>query len=468
MAPVIKTVLFLLWVNGLPPLVGLLVHDRYNRPLDGGRLWRDGKPIFGSHKTIRGLLAATLGGIAVFQFFGVSWWCAGIGAMLAMAGDLLSSFIKRRRRVASGEDVVVLDQFFESLFPTLYLRFFLELSWFQVVAVLFCFIGIAYWSSRFQHYILYRTPLDNYPRRICSTVRLREWKACHVPIARWHALLNLTSFLSNLVFLTGFFKLTGLYAKGKVNALAIETTRETFAFSSLPEQFDGFTILLLTDLHLDGLSGLTDTLIEQLKDVRVDLCLVGGDIRMNTYGPIAPSLRQLRRLLPCVQAKHGILGVLGNHDCIEMTPDFEEAGMIMLINDSWGIEQGGEKIHVVGVDDPHYYKVDNAAQAFRDVPAGSFTIFLAHSPEAFRDAARHHAQLYLCGHTHGGQICLSNRVPILTNSRAPRFTASGQWRYRGMTGYTSRGVGASSVPLRFNCPGESCLITLCRSDAEPE
>ena len=210
---------------------------------------------------------------------------------------------------------------------------------------------------------------------------------------------------------------------------------------------------------------LTDELISKVRDLNVDLCLIGGDIRMQTYGPIAPCLRHLRLLLPHIQSRHGILGVLGNHDCIEMAADFEETGIVMLINDSWNIEQDGERIWVVGVDDPHYYKLDDAKTACQSVPDNDFIVFLAHSPEAYKSAAENQAKLYLCGHTHGGQICMPNRRPILTNSRAPRYTAAGQWSYRGMTGYTSRGAGASSVPLRFNCPGEITLITL-RKESE--
>ena len=112
--------------------------------------------------------------------------------------------------------------------------------------------------------------------------------------------------------------------------------------------------------------------------------------------------------------------------------------------------------------------MDDASLAYRGVPDNTFTIFLAHSPEAYRDAARFQARLYLCGHTHGGQICFVNNRPIVTNSRAPRYTAIGTWEYQGMTGYTSRGIGASSVPLRFNCPGEICLITLRSSEVELE
>jgi predicted MPP superfamily phosphohydrolase len=185
---------------------------------------------------------------------------------------------------------------------------------------------------------------------------------------------------------------------------------------------------------------------------------------MRTYGPIAPCLRHLRRLLPHIRSRLGLLGVLGNHDCLEMSPDLEEAGLIMLINESWPITRNGEQIWVVDVDDPHFYKTADADQAFRDVPARAFTIFLAHSPEAYKQAAQCRASLYLCGHTHGGQIRLPKRGPILTNSRAPRFTASGSWQYRNMQGYTSRGVGPSGIPLRFNCPGEISLITLAKRD----
>lgn len=457
-------VLYLLWINALPPLVSMVCRDRWGRPLDGGRIWRDQQPIFGPHKTIRGILSSLLGGTLVAPLIGIAWWVAAIGALLAMGGDLLSSFIKRRRTLKSGTEIVILDQLFESLFPTLFLGQVLDLTWGQIATIQLAFITIAYWSSRFWHFILQRPPLKDYPRQLRSMVRLREWQACHTPLAKWQTLFNLTVFISDRIFLTAAFKMTGLYKKGQQNALKIEVVEKTFCFPSLPDSFDQFRILLLTDLHLDGLDGLTNTLINHLQGIEVDLCLIGGDIRMLTYGPIAPCLSHLRRLLPHIRSRHGLLGVLGNHDCLEMTPDFEESGLVMLINESWPIDKNGEQIWVVGVDDPHFYKMASARQAFRDVPDQAFTIFLAHSPEAYKDAAQFQAQLYLCGHTHGGQICLPARGPILTNSKAPRFTASGCWQYLKMTGYTSRGAGTSSIPLRFNCPGEISLITLFKGD----
>ena len=463
---VIKVAAFLLWVNFLPPLANIIWGDRFNRSIDGGRLWFDQHPIFGNHKTIRGALVSLLGGTAVAPLLGVDLPVAAAAALLAMAGDLLSSFIKRRQNMPSGGNAIVLDQFFESLFPTLFLRGFLHLSWIQVLVILLCFIPVAYLGSGFWNFIMFRPPLKNYPRLIRSTVRLREWRACHTPLARWQTLLNLSSFLTYEVLYSWFFKLTGLQEKGLQNGLDVRVVEQTFCFPDLPRSFDGFRILLLTDLHLDGLPGLTEELTRHIRDMKVDLCLFGGDIRMKTYGPMAPCLRRLRRLLPHVRSQHGIFGVLGNHDCIEMAVDLEETGLIMLINDSWEISSSGESIWLVGLDDPHYYRTDDSERACRGIPDQGFKIFLAHSPEAYKAAAHCKSRLYLCGHTHGGQICLPGRGPILTNSRAPRFTAVGRWQYKEMTGYTSRGAGASGVPLRFNCPGEICLITL-RRGTEP-
>ncbi|MBW1750172.1 MAG: CDP-archaeol synthase [Deltaproteobacteria bacterium] len=459
---VIKVAAFLLWVNFLPPLANMIWGERFNRPIDGGRLWFDQHPIFGDHKTIRGVLVSLLGGTAVAPLLDVDLPVAAGAAGLAMAGDLLSSFIKRRPNLPSGENVIVLDQIFESLFPILFLKGFLSLSWLQVLFILLCFIPAAYLGSAFWNFVMFRQPLENYPRIVRSTTRLREWRACHTPLARWQTLLNLSSFLADEVFYAWFFKLTGLEEKGLKNGLDVRVVEHTFNFPDLPRSFDGFRILLLTDLHLDGLPDLTEKLADRIRDMKVDLCLFGGDIRMKTYGPMAPCLRQLRRLLPHVRSQHGIFGVLGNHDCIEMAVDLEESGLIMLINDSWEINSSGESIWLVGLDDPHYYRTDDSERACRGIPDQGFKIFLAHSPEAYKAAAHCKSRLYLCGHTHGGQICLPGRGPILTNSRAPRFTAVGRWQYREMTGYTSRGAGASGVPLRFNCPGEICLITLRR------
>jgi predicted MPP superfamily phosphohydrolase len=462
-------VAFLVWVNLLPPLAQLLWRDRFSYPLDGGYRWRDGRPLFGLHKTLRGVIASVVGGTMAFPLLGASasWWLAGTAALLAMAGDFLSSFIKRRLDYPSGSPRVLLDQLLEGLFPTLFLAAYLPLMARQVFAVLLLFVPVTYMGSRLWSYALYRPPADNCLRIIRSRVRAREWRASHQPMARWQTWLYFEDYVYYRVFMTWLFRQVGWYARGLANALDVRLEGPTFWFAGLPPPFDGFRILLLTDLHLDGLDGLTEAVVERMADLEVDLCVVGGDLRMEMYGPTAPCLRRLRKLLSHVRARHGVVGVLGNHDSIEMVPDLEDAGIWMLINEARAIEQDGETIWVVGVDDPHFYRCHDLDLAFREVPEQAFRIFLAHTPELYAGVTRYSPQLYLCGHTHGGQICLPRWGPVFTHSSAPRWTAAGAWEYRGMQGYTSRGVGPSGIPLRFNCPAEVTLITLRRGSPPP-
>lgn len=456
-------IIFLFVVNCLPVITSVVLGEKFRYPVDRGFLWLDNRPLFGQNKTVRGVAVIILGGMVACSFLGEPWWRGGVVATMVVLGDLTSSFIKRRFNVPIGGDLFPLDHLFESLFPSLFLLSIQSLTWTQLIIVVVSFIFTAYPVTLWWKYTIHRAPIENYPRILRSTVRLREWRACHAPLSRFKIWLNLSQILTNQFLLTWLIKIFGLYEKGKKNALDVQLIQKDFSFSRLPEEFDGYRILYLTDLHLDGLEGLTEKLIDLVSNTDADLCLVGGDLRMKLYGPIAPSVRKLRKVASHVKAASGILGVLGNHDCIEMIPDLEEAGVIMLVNDAWPIGRGQGRIWVAGVDDPHYYKLDDASHACRDIPDNGFTIFLAHSPEAYKRASSEKADLYLCGHTHGGQICLANKRPIISNSRAPRHTAVGEWRYKDMIGYTSRGVGASSIPVRFNCPGEVCLITLYRN-----
>jgi predicted MPP superfamily phosphohydrolase len=62
--------------------------------------------------------------------------------------------------------------------------------------------------------------------------------------------------------------------------------------------------------------------------------------------------------------------------------------------------------------------------------------------------------LYLCGHCHGGQVCLPSGRPLITHLSRHRDLHAGLWRLGGMWGYTSRGAGLADPPVRFNCQGE--------------
>ncbi len=165
----------------------------------------------------------------------------------------------------------------------------------------------------------------------------------------------------------------------------------------------------------------------------------------------------MKRIVDSLQCEHGILAVLGNHDFIEMVPGLEAMGIRILLNEAVPIRRNGEVIWIAGVDDPHFYEAHNLKKTFQEVPRREFKVLLAHSPELVEDAANFMVDYYLCGHTHGGQICLPRGIPVITNATCSRKYVSGPWKYQKMAGYTSRGTGSSGLTVRFFCPPEITL-----------
>ncbi len=256
-------------------------------------------------------------------------------------------------------------------------------------------------------------------------------------------------------------KLTGLYRLGQRNALDIALNRIEIAFPDLPEAFDGYTLLQLTDLHLDAHSAATRRLIETVDGLEVDALVLTGDYRFGISGPFEHILPDFAAVLAAVRARDGIYGILGNHDTVDMVEPFERLGVTMLANQTVTLGRDGDRIHLVGIDDVHYYYTGHAAAALREAPPG-FKIALIHSPELVPEAAEAGMSLYLAGHTHGGQICLPGGRPIIAHMAAPRRYAKGLWREGAMIGYTSTGAGTSGLPVRFNSRSEVALITLRR------
>jgi CDP-2,3-bis-(O-geranylgeranyl)-sn-glycerol synthase len=110
-------VLLLIIANGTPALLGLLLRSRWNRPLDNHCRFLDKRPLLGASKTLRGLIGSVLVTALLAPLFELSVLEGARFALLAMLGDLASSFIKRRLDIASSRSVPLLDQLPESLLP---------------------------------------------------------------------------------------------------------------------------------------------------------------------------------------------------------------------------------------------------------------------------------------------------------------------------------------------------------------
>jgi predicted MPP superfamily phosphohydrolase len=260
-------------------------------------------------------------------------------------------------------------------------------------------------------------------------------------------------------------RLSGTYWRGRVNAAKVRLRHNEIVSERLPAQFDGFTILHLSDLHADMSEGAMGEATKLVSGLRYDLCVLTGDYRGRTFGPFHACLQNMRGLRDVLEGD--IYGVLGNHDTIMMVPDLERMGIRMLLNEQVTIEREGERIFLAGIDDAHFYRVDNIEKAAAAIPQLGFSILLSHTPEMYRHASHAGFDLLLAGHTHGGQICLPGGTPIIVGAKLPRAIGRGPWRYRGMAGYTSVGAGSCAVPVRFNCPPEITLHRLRKKSGSP-
>lgn len=275
-------------------------------------------------------------------------------------------------------------------------------------------------------------------------------------IFRWERLLNVYGILRvSLVC-------CGLWQRAVRNYLDVQLTNQDWRFEHLPKAFDGYRILQLTDLHADLHPDFPAAVSRAMKQVEYDLLVVTGDFRTCTYGDHSGANTAAIEILQ--HAKAPVYATLGNHDFLCKVPELEAAGIRFLLNESARIEREGESLYLVGIDDPNYYKTHNFKRAVEGIPTESFRVLLSHSPETYREAMDYGMDLLLAGHTHGGQLCLPGGHVLVHDSSSPRRLLSGAWSEGSLKGYTSRGTGATGLPVRLNCPAEITLHTLRRDE----
>ncbi len=259
--------------------------------------------------------------------------------------------------------------------------------------------------------------------------------------------------------LAGFIgKYMGLSKLGYANTLKLSVNKFNLYFPELPEGFDNYKILFFSDFHFDNNIPIAKKLAETVKSLDYNVILSGGDYKAEHQ----PDYERLEKLFAdgfSTLKNREKYSVSGNHDndnVIEMLKDkftfLDNASVLLRHNDSY--------IRLVGIDDCHFFHAEDLNLAFKEVKRDEFVIFLSHSPEIYNDAEKYGANLMLCGHTHGGQICLPGGIPILGNVGNKRSVIKQEWKHRKMKGFTTNGVGTSLLPVRFNCPPEVCLITL--------
>lgn len=253
----------------------------------------------------------------------------------------------------------------------------------------------------------------------------------------------------------------------------LQVSRYTLSFSSLPAQFDGCRIALITDLHSERFGDGQSELLNALADAKPDIVVLAGDIIDSVKLDFAPVEELCAGLEGCT-----VYAVYGNHEAALSYSDarrlrklYSDAGVELLIDETVLYERGGESIAVTGMDDPYYYGQHLAAylenHPIELAPAeGVFNLLIAHRADAFPALRGLGFDLVLSGHLHGGQIRLPIIGGLLSQSREwfPKYSA-GKYSESGTTMIVGRGLGNPiSIPRVFNRP-ELVIITLISSDS---
>lgn len=262
-----------------------------------------------------------------------------------------------------------------------------------------------------------------------------------------------------------FLKLSGLYKNGYNNVYELETNRYRITSPLIPASFNDYSILHLSDLHIDSVPGFHEMLIEKIKQYPCNICFITGDLRRDTSGGFRNIIKPLKELSSGMDVPNGIYAVLGNHDTYLMECLEDNLELNFLINETLFIEKNGEKIAVTGTDDPFRYFTDQEIYALEQDIEG-FKIALVHTSELAEVAAGSKYSLYLCGHTHGGQICLPGGKAVITHQMEGKSFIKGLWGINGMRGFTHKGCGVSGIPVRYNCPGEIVYFVLRHGEKE--
>ena len=236
----------------------------------------------------------------------------------------------------------------------------------------------------------------------------------------------------------------------------------------LPRQFDGYTILQLTDLHISRLfpASWARAVVERSNKLGVDLIAITGDLIDGTLDARRADIEPLRDL----KATDGVYVISGNHEYIfgysTWMAHFAELGLLSLENRYIVLDRGGSKLVLAGITDRASrhtrHLVRDLAAVLEGAPKGAPVILLDHQPSDARNAAKLGVALQLSGHMHGGLILGIDRLA----ARANAGYVSGRYDVDGMTLYVNNGTGLwPGFALRLGRPSELTRITLRHAGA---
>ena len=250
----------------------------------------------------------------------------------------------------------------------------------------------------------------------------------------------------------------------------LQITNYSISSSKIPNEFNDYKIIQISDYHNERSNRLNKFLIEKLKNEKPDIIVITGDF-------IDPNRMHMEQSINFVKEIKGIAPIYyvsGNHEAKISNYEkwknlLEEQEVIILENETKIIEKENSKINIIGINDPkmaHEKSVKNSTIINKELEISNynkdlFSILLSHRPEVFRTYVENNIDLVLTGHAHGGQI----RIPFIGGIVAPnqglfpKYT-SGLFTENNTNMIISRGIGNSIIPFRINNRPELVVITL--------
>ena len=273
------------------------------------------------------------------------------------------------------------------------------------------------------------------------------------------------------VILIASMLLTGLCVWTLWGNTALEINEYTIKSDKIPEAFTGFRITQVTDLHNTQFGENNSKLIELLSLSCPDIIVITGDLIDSRHTDIKIALEFARQGMKIAPVYY----VTGNHEARvseyqDLKMGLEEAGVIVLEDLKVILEQEGESITLLGLNDPSFqtdYLFGDAESVINQEITSlqneydGYTVLLSHRPELFDTYVDTGVDLVFSGHAHGGQI----RLPFIGGLVAPnqglfpKYDA-GLFSEDNTHMIVSRGVGISIIPLRMNNRPEIVVVEL--------
>lgn len=216
-------------------------------------------------------------------------------------------------------------------------------------------------------------------------------------------------------------------------------------------------IVFVSDIHCPGPGDRFLEVARWLAARRPDVVLFGGDYQ-DGHGRVPDRVyAAILGVVGAARARWGVYGVAGNHDHPEFVARLKHEPCIRLLENDWVHLDGG--VYLAGIGDA-WQDRDDARRAVAGLPAGSFVLGVAHSPDAAPRAAAAGVHALFCGHTHGGQVVLPLVGAPVKRLKRDRRLLSGEFRLNRLLLHVSTGFGSSLFSIRMGTRPSVCEATI--------